>query len=161
MPPSPRIDVPGFPQHLIARGNNRGPCFFNDRDRRVFLKYLGEACVIHECDVHALVLMTNHVHLLATGKRPGSISRTMQSVERRYSRYVNSAYGRTGTLYDGRFKSSIVETGAYFLACMRYIELNPVRAGMVAMPADFAWSSFRQNSSGLPKGLITAHAEYL
>lgn len=161
MPRSPRIDLPGLPQHLIVRGNNRGGIFFREADRLVFLKYLGEASREDRCDVHSFVLMDNHVHLLATGNGPMSLSRMMQDVGRRYVKYVNSAYGRTGALYEGRFKSSLVETSSYLLTCMRYIELNPVRARMVRSPEEFQWSSFRQNASGDPTGLISAHPEYL
>jgi len=135
--------------------------FFHANDRGVFLRYLGEACLANDCDVHAFVLMTNHVHLLATGRARMALSKAMQDVGRRYARYVNSAYARTGTLYEGRFKSSLVETRAYFLTCMRYIELNPVRAGMVRHPGEYLWSSFRQNISGEPTGLVKPHAEYL
>jgi len=161
MPRSPRIDVPGLPQHLIARGNNRSALFFHPRDRLTFLGYLADACADSGCDVHAFVLMTNHVHLLATGNAKGSISSMMQDIGRRYAQYVNSAYERTGTLYEGRFKSSLVETSGYFLACMRYIELNPVRAGLVRTPGEHPWSSFGQNASGEPTGLVKPHSEYL
>ena len=161
MPRSPRIDVPGLPQHLIIRGNNRSDVFFKDADRHAFLRYLAEACADGACDLHAFVLMNNHAHLLATGKGPMALSRLMQDVGRRYVKYVNSAYKRSGALYEGRFKSSLVETAAYFLTCMRYIELNPVRAGLASSPADYPWSSFGQNSSGEPSGLVRAHPEYL
>ena len=161
MPRTSRIDLPGLPQHLISRGNNRNDIFFRDRDRLVFLEYLAEACTDNDCAVHAFVLMSNHVHLLATGNAPMAISRMMQDLGRRYVLYVNSAYKRTGALYDGRFKSSLVETSSYLLACMRYIELNPVRAGMVRSPGEHPWSSFGQNASGDPTGLVKPHPEYL
>jgi len=135
--------------------------FFSDKDRVVFLRHLGEACSDNRCGLHAFVLMTNHVHLLATGYSGGAISLTMRDVGRRYVQYFNGEYERTGTLYEGRFKSSLVETTRYFLTCMRYIELNPVRAGIVTHPADYSWSSFCQNASGDPSGLVVAHAEYL
>lgn len=157
----PRIDVPGLPQHLVARGNNRAPCFFHDADRHVFLKYLREAASADHCDVHAFVLMSNHVHLLVTGREAGAISRMMQAVGRRYARYVNRAYARTGTLFEGRFRSSLVQTERYFLACMRYIELNPVRGGMVVHPSEYPWSSYRENASGEPSGWIKPHPEYV
>jgi len=161
MPRPPRLDVPGLPQHLVARGHDRKECFRRELDRAVYLKYLREALDKNECEVHAYVLMTNHVHLLATGRKPRSISRLMQSVGRRYCRYVNRAYQRTGALFEGRFKSSLVDSEAYLLACMRYIELNPVRAGMVDHPAQYSWSSFRENASGDPKGMVAPHSEYL
>jgi putative transposase len=161
MPRMPRIDIPGVPQHLMVRGHNRLPCFYEEADRRVFMKYLDFAASRSDCAVHAYVLMTNHVHLLATGPAGGCISRMMHSLNRRYSRYVNRAYGRTGALFDSRFKSSLVDSESYFLTCMRYIELNPVRAGMVRHPADYPWSSFRENASGAPQGWIKPHDEYL
>jgi putative transposase len=161
MPRQPRIAFPGLPQHLIVRGNDRRAIFFCDRDRSCFLKHLGEASTERACDVHAFVLMDNHVHVLATANDAGGLSKMMQDVGRSYVKYINSTYKRTGTLYEGRFKSSLVETSRYFLACMRYIELNPVRAGLAGMPGDFPWSSFGQNATGEPMGLVTAHPEYL
>jgi putative transposase len=156
----PRIDVPGLPQHLIIRGNNR--CVFLDGDveRYLFLKFLGDAAVMRDCDLHAYVLMSNHVHLLATGHCHGELSAMMQSVGRRFARFFNLRHERTGTLFEGRFKSSPVDTDRYFLTCMRYIESNPVRAGMVDHPGQWPWSSFRQNAGGCPSGLLTAHAVY-
>jgi putative transposase len=161
MPRQPRIDIPDVPQHLFTRGNNRGACFVNDQDRWVFLNHLGKACVAADCDLHAYVLMTNHVHLLATGRSRGALSQMMQSVGRRYARYVNVRHGRTGALFEGRFKSSLIETERYFITCMRYIELNPVRAAMVGLPAEYPWSSHRDNASGTPGGLLTPHEQYL
>ncbi len=161
MPRTPRIDIAGLPQHLISRGNNRNDIFFRDRDRSVFLQYLAEACVDNDCSVHAFVLMSNHVHLLATGNASMAISRMMQDLGRRYVLYVNSAYKRTGALYEGRFRSSLVETSSYLFACMRYIELNPVRAAMVRRPGEHPWSSFGQNARGDPSGILTPHPEYL
>jgi putative transposase len=161
MPRAPRIDVAGLPQHLIVRGNDRADIFFGSGDRSYFLDCIGQASRTRECDVHAFVLMDNHVHLLATSQVSGAVSRLMQDVGRRYVKRVNKKYGRTGTRFEGRFKSSIVQTDAYFLACMRYIEMNPVRAAMVAHPEQFRWSSHRSNASGAPAGLLTPHAEYL
>lgn len=145
----------------MVRGNNRSVFFFSDQDRCLFLKYLAEGIEKSSSAVHAFVLMTNHVHLLATGKNPGSLSRLMQAIGRRYARYINRTQQRTGTLFEGRFKSSIVDSEAYFLTCMRYIELNPVRAGMIDRPADYPWSSYGQNAGGAPSGLLAPHAEYL
>jgi putative transposase len=145
----------------MARGNNRTSCFFRDQDRRIYLRYLEEAARENHCEIYAFVLMTNHVHLLAAGLARGAISRMMQSVGRRHARYVNDTHGRTGALYDGRFKSSLIQTERYFLTCMRYIELNPVRAGMVKSPDQYAWSSFSQNALETPRGWLTAHPEYL
>ena len=145
----------------MVRGNNHGEIFFGDADRDVFLKYLGEACEDQACTVHAFVLMGNHVHLLATGTRSMALSLLMQDVGRRYVKYVNTAYKRSGALYEGRFKSSLVETSSYFLTCMRYIESNPVRAGMARRPGEYPWTSFGQNATGEPTGLVVAHPEYL
>ena len=161
MPRAARIDLPGIPHHLITRGNNRSTCFFRDQDRRIYLRYLGEAAAAAECEIHAFTLMSNHVHLLATGRSGGAISRMMHLVGTRYARYVNGVQGRTGSLYEGRFKSGPVETARYFLTCMRYIELNAVRAGMVAAPRDYEWSSFPQNALGAPRGWLCPHPEYL
>jgi putative transposase len=158
---STRIDMPGLPQHLITRGNDRAPCFFEDADRQVYLRCLAQAADATGCDLHAYVLMTNHVHLLATGNTGGAVSRMMQVVGTRYARYVNRTYGRTGTLFEGRFKSSLIESERYFMTCMTYIELNPVRARMVVAPGTYPWSSFRDNACGAPSGLLTPHPEYL
>ncbi|HET6265882.1 MAG TPA: transposase [Usitatibacter sp.] len=154
----PRIDIPNVPQHLYARGNNHMDIFLDDQDRGVFLKYLQEAASTQECALHAYVLMTNHVHLLATSHRVGDLSRMMQSVGRRFSRYFNTRQARSGTLFEGRFGSSLVQSERYLLTCMRYIEENPVRAGLAAKPSEYLWSSHSQNATGSPGGLVTAHA---
>jgi len=151
----------GLPHHLIVRGNDRKAMFFSDSDRLFFLERLAEAGTRRGCDIHAFVLMTNHVHLLATPLRERAASRAMQDLGRAYVPYINKIRGRTGSLFEGRFKSSIVETARYFLACMRYIEMNPVRAGMVSRPGSYEWSSHGQNITGDPTGLVTPHAEYL
>jgi len=161
MPRAKRLDVPGLPHHLWVRGNDRRAIFFSDADRLRFLECLGEARAKRQCEIHAFVLMTNHVHVLATPRVEGGMSRMMQDVGRKYVRYVNDCHDRTGGLYEGRFKSSLVESSRYFLTCMRYIELNPVRAGMVDHVARHPWSSFGQNVTGEPTGLITPHPEYL
>jgi putative transposase len=161
MPRPPRLDFHGLPQHLIVRGNDRKPIFFSREDRLYFLKCLGEARAKRSCDIHAFVLMGNHVHLLATGHAQRAVSRMMQDVGRAYVTHVNKLHGRTGALYEGRFKSSVVETTQYFLTCMRYIECNPVRARLAPHPGAYEWSSFGQNITGEPTGLITPHAEYI
>jgi putative transposase len=135
--------------------------FLSARDRRFFMAHMRDAREKHGCDLHAFVLMTNHIHLLATGREPGAISRMMQAIGRRYVRYINRAYGRTGTLFEGRFKSSLIETDRYLLTCMRYIELNPVRAGIAAAPGEYMWSSYRQNASGMPCESLAPHPTYL
>lgn len=156
----PRYFVKGQPQHVIQRGNNREPIFAGDDDHRFYLECLQEAVERFKLNVHAYVLMTNHVHLLASPQEDVSISKTLQSVGRRYVQYFNHAYGRTGTLWEGRFKATLIDTEAYLLTCMRYIELNPVRAGMVEHPADYPWSSYRANAQGIPNGLLTPHSLY-
>jgi putative transposase len=157
----PRLDAPGIPQHVIVRGVNRQPCFFADRDYAAYLNDLRLAATQCDCAVHAYVLMTNHVHLLTTGHAPGSVSRMMQSVGRRYVRRLNTTCGRTGTLFEGRFRASLVQSEDYLLTCMRYIDRNPVRAAMVKRPASYRWSSFRANAALVQDVLVTAHAEYL
>jgi putative transposase len=154
------LSIIGVPQHVIQRGNNRQETFFAEADYRQYLAYLGEAARKHECSVHAYVLMTNHVHLLLTPNRPDAISHTMQDVGRRYVQFVNFTYRRSGTLWEGRFKASLVDTQQYFLACCRYIELNPARAGIASAPEDYPWSSYRYYAFGRGDELLSPHAEY-
>jgi putative transposase len=156
----PRIDFPGVPQHLIVRGNNRGLMFRDDADRLIFLRYLEDALSECACDLHAYVLMENHAHLLATGHGAGELSDLMQRVGRKFARTVNTRWNRTGTLFEGRFRSSLVDSEAYLFTCMSYIELNPVRAGIVAAPGDYAWSSYAQNASGNPGRPVVPHPLY-
>lgn len=161
MPRRPRLDLAHITQHVVQRGNDRQPCFFTDPDYGRYLNELREITLREGCAVHAYVLMTNHVHLLMTPTASGQIARVMQSLGRRYVRYINEGYKRTGTLWEGRYKACPVDSEAYLLDCYRYIELNPLRAAMVTNPADYAWSSFRCNALGLPDPLIRAHASYL
>ncbi|HET9819179.1 MAG TPA: transposase [Rhodanobacteraceae bacterium] len=157
MPRSNRLDLPGIAQHVIQRGNDRRPCFFAEIDHTRYLQDLREIARREGCVVHAYVLMTNHVHLLMTPGTAGRVGRTMQALGRRYVRYVNDRYGRTGTLWEGRYKACLVGDDRYLLQCHRYIELNPVRAKMAADPADYAWSSYRCHALGVADPLITAH----
>jgi putative transposase len=157
----PRFEVVGLPQHIIQRGNNRQPCFRDDEDRRRYLADLEEALHAHDVELHAWVLMSNHVHLLATPRTSRGISRMMQKLGSRYVRWFNDRHERSGTLWDGRFRASLVETDSYLLACMRYIELNPVRANMVQHPGEHRWSSFAANALGWPDPLIVPHPTYL
>lgn len=159
MPRQPRIDLPGIPQHIVQRGNDRQPCFFNEIDHVRYLQDLREIARREQCTVHAYVLMTNHVHLLMTPVAPGQVSRIMQALGRRYVRYVNERYRRTGTLWEGRYKSCPVADDRYLLQCQRYIELNPLRARMVADPVDYRWSSHRHNAIGEPDLLIQPHPD--
>ena len=161
MPRRPRIDEPGLPQHVIQRGNNRGACFFADRDYRCYLDWLRKAAGDHGVAVHAYVLMTNHVHILATPGKPGALATMMQSLGRRYVRYVNRAYERTGTLWEGRYKAGAVDSDDYLLRVYRYIELNPVRASMVAHSGEYRWSSYGKNSGDTEIDWLTPHAVYL
>jgi putative transposase len=135
--------------------------FARPADCRHFLEYLESACTEHECAVHAYVLMTNHVHLLLSPTRAGAIGRVMQSVGRRYVPYFNWCQNRTGGLFEGRFRATPIDTERYLLTCYRYIERNPVRAGMVHDPAKWRWSSYRANAFGEADSLITPHAVYL
>lgn len=161
MPRHPRRFLPGVPVHLIQRGNDRKACFFTDRDYVVYLDKLRESCKIHGVAIHSFVLMTNHVHLLCTPERSESLSKMMQGLGRYYVRYVNSTYRRTGTLWEGRFKASLVSTERYLLTVSRYIELNPMRARMIKHPAEYLWSSYRHNAMGKQIKLITPHPIYL
>ena len=160
MPRQRRLDLPGVPQHVIQRGNNRQPCFLREQDYRCYLSQLGEAALACGCRIHAYVLMTNHVHLLMTPEAAGAVARAMQSLGRRYVGYFNGTYRRSGTLWEGRYKSCLVDSERYLLTCYRYIELNPVRAAMVVAPDDYVWSSYRANAGGRPDGLIHPHDEY-
>jgi putative transposase len=156
----PRNVVPGQALHVIQRGNNRQAVFFSQADFRYYHESLREAAHKYSCEVHAYVFMTNHVHLLLTPHMEAGPSRMMQSVGRRYVRYVNIVYQRTGTLWEGRFKSAIIDSDQYLLTCSRYIELNPVRAGMVASPAHYRWSSYHHNALGRRDELIVPHRLY-
>lgn len=157
----PRVCPPDIPQHIIQRGNNRQPCFASEQDMQCYIHLLDEYA--RECGVavHAWVLMTNHVHLLATPAEEGGISRMMQALGRRYVRYFNREYSRTGTLWEGRFKSCLIDSEHYMLRCQRYIELNPVRAKMVEAPQDYFWSSYQCHGMSREASLHTPHDEYL
>ena len=160
----PRYIIPGQPQHIIQRGNNRQVIFAADADYQFFRDALVEAAKKHGLTIHAYVWMTNHIHLLATPEFDHSISKVLQSVGRRYVQYFNFTYRRSGTLWEGRYRATVVSSEQYLLTLMRYIELNPVRAGMVAHPGDYPWSSYRhhaQGESGVNADWLTAHEEYL
>jgi putative transposase len=160
MPRRPRIKLAGVPQHIVQRGINREPCFFADEDYHCYLHWLEKAAGNWHCAIHAYVLMTNHVHLLLTAGNEEGIARMMQAMGRRYVQYINRSYCRTGTLWEGRYKSSLVQAETYLLTCMRYIELNPVRAGMVNDPSQYRWSSYRYNGLGQADPRITRHPLY-
>jgi putative transposase len=158
--PRPRLVVPRVPLHVTHRGVDRGPTFIAADDYAYYLWVLREAAVASGCAVHSYVLMTNHVHLLVTPETLTSPSRLMKSLGRRYVRFFNDRYRRTGTLWEGRFRSTIVDSARYYFTCARYIELNPVRAGLAESPAQYPWSSFRHNALGQADSLVTPHAEY-
>lgn len=125
-----RLDLPGIPRHIVQRGNNRLPCFLDDADRARYRHLLREALLANDCRLHAYVLMDNHVHLLVTPPAAGATSRMMQWLGRQYAAQFNARHGRTGTLWEGRYKACLVDDADYLLRCVRYIDLNPVRARM-------------------------------
>jgi REP-associated tyrosine transposase len=155
-----RLLFAGVPQHLIQRGNNRQATFFAEEDYRSYLDWLLEAVKKYDCRIYAYVLMTNHVHLLASAEQPYHLSHMMQHLGRRFVRYVNHVYRRSGTLWEGRFKASLVDTETYFLRCCRYIECNPVRAQMVGHPGEYRWSSYRFHAEGAADKLLSSHEQY-
>jgi len=153
----PRLTVPGYPHHLIQRGNNRQTIFSGVPDFELFLALLQENAQKFGVAIHAYVLMTNHFHLLATPATADGLPLMMQAVGRRYVRYFNDAQGRSGTLWEGRYRSALIETDRYLLACMAYLDLNPVRAGMVSRPEDYVWSSYRHYIGRCEDKLVSAH----
>lgn len=159
----PRYVIPGQPQHIIQRGNNRQAIFAAEADYQFFRDALVEASLKHGLAIHAYVWMTNHIHLLATPEFDDSISKVFQSVGRKYVQYFNYTYKRSGTLWEGRYRATVVDSERYLLTLMRYIELNPVRAGMVATPQDYPWSSYGRNAmgeGGPNADWLSAHEEY-
>jgi putative transposase len=160
MPRLPRLNLPGIPQHIIQRGNNKQVSFFSDKDYAVYLDKLQLYSEKYSVAVHSYVLMTNHVHLLMTPETEKGVSQLMQSLGRYYVRYINQTYDRTGTLWEGRYKSTLIDSDNYFLNVSRYIELNPVRAGMVGHPVEYPWSSYQYNALGKSIKLITPHFLY-
>jgi putative transposase len=153
----PRLFAPGIPAHVTVRGNNHQDIFCCDTDRSVFRSCLLEATQRFGLAIHAYVLMTNHVHVLATGAEPSSVPKAIQSVGRQYVGYFNGRYARSGTLWEGRYRSTLVEADRYLFACHRYIDQNPVRAAMVSFPSDYPWSSHRFYAFGDPDQLVTPH----
>lgn len=151
----PRLYVPGCPQHVIQRGNARRPVFLDDIDRAAYLRWLGDVVRDYRIALFAYVLMENHVHLLATPPAEGVLGRAMQSLGRRYVRYFNDRHEKSGTLWEGRYRATIVDSEHYLIRCMRYIDLNPVRAGMVRDPAAFRWSSYHHHAGALIDPILT------
>lgn len=160
----PRYVLPGQPQHIIQRGNNRQVIFASDADFQFFRDAMVAAAEQHGLAIHAYVWMSNHIHLLATPEHEQSISKVFQSVGRKYVQYFNYTYKRTGTLWEGRYRATVVDSETYLMTLMRYIELNPVRAGMVAHPRDYVWSSYARNAydeRGANADWIKPHEQYL
>lgn len=157
----PRFYLPNVPVHAVQRGNNCQAIFFNEADYKVYLDWLKVAANKYSCQIHAYVLMTNHVHLLITPNSRDGLSRLFQYIGRYYVSYINKTYGRTGTLWEGRYKANMVEQECYLLNCYRYIELNPVRAGMVNRPEDYIWSSYKVNALEGGSSLLSPHQLYL
>ena len=160
MPRRARISLPEVPLHIIQRGNNRQACFHAEAVYCFYLDCLREYAIKTRCQVHAYVLMTNHVHLLATAADAQGAGSLMKAVAQRYVQYVNPRYRRSVSLWEGRFRSCLTQEEGYLLACMRYIELNPVRAERVAHPAEYRWSSYRANAQGEANALVSPHALY-
>jgi putative transposase len=160
MPRRPRLHLDGVPLHIVQRGHNRQPCFFAEEDYHAYLHWLGEALQCEGAQLHAYALMTNHVHLLLTPQKAESVARIVIALGRRYVQYINTCYRRSGTLWDSRYKSSLIQAEDYFLLCQRYIELNPVRAALVDDPAHYRWTSYRHNALGQPNALLSPHPLY-
>lgn len=157
----PRLDLPGIPQHVVQRGNNRLPCFLDDGDRQRYRQLLFEGLQRTRCALHAWVLMDNHVHLLLTPPAAGAVAQLMQALGRTYVGWFNARHARTGTLWEGRYKSCLVDSTSYVLRCYRYIELNPVRARMIDDPTAYSWSSCASHASRRADPMLTPHPAYL
>lgn len=157
----PRLELPGIPLHITHRGVNRAATFLDDEDCAAYLQHLHVAASQHEVRLHGYVLMSNHVHLLVSAEEAGAVSRTMQALGRRYVRAINTRHGRTGTLWEGRFKSCLVDNDRYLLRCLRYIELNPVRAAMTDCPQAHRWSSVHTHLGIRSDPRLTPHPCYL
>jgi putative transposase len=156
----PRLFLPGYSVHVVQRGNNRGDIFRAPVDREAFLFALGAAAARHLADVHAYVLMTNHVHLILTPRLEDSCARTMQAVGRHYVPYFNRRYQRTGGLFEGRYRLTTIHSEEYWFNCVRYVETNPVRAGLATDPADYKWSSYHVHASGHSDPMVSPHPSF-
>ena len=161
MPRRARLSLPGIPWHIIQRGNNRSVCFHSEGDYYFYIYHLAELASRFRCAVHTYVLMNNHVHLLLTPENVDSAALLMKNLGQRYAQYFNRVHRRSGTLWEGRFRSCLTQSENYVLNCYRYIELNPVRAAMVAHPRDYRWSSYAANAEGQSNKLIVPHEQYL
>jgi putative transposase len=161
MPRQARLILPGIAVHIIQRGNNKGACFRTTTDYQLYLLHLRELSAKLGCAIHAYCLMTNHVHLLLTPPSADACIALMRNLGQRYVQYFNKRHDRTGTLWEGRFRSCVTESARYVLACYRYIEVNPVRAGMVAAPGEYGWSSFGINTGQRAGTLLSPHIEFM
>ena len=161
MPRRARLAIANVAWHIIQRGNNRSVCFFSEQDYLYYLHQLAQLSIEHGCAVHAYCLMTNHIHILLTPEEATGPSLMMKRLGQRYAQYINRNYQRSGTLWEGRFKSCLAQNERYALHCYRYIELNPVRASMTKYPGDYRWSSYSCNGEGVENALITPHGNYL
>ena len=160
MPRRARMYLPGYPYHIVQRGNNREACFIEPENYQFYLELWQAVSQRYGVAVHAYCLMTNHIHFLVTPETETAISNTMKVVGSRYARYINYTYKRTGTLWEGRHRASLVQQNRYLLSCYRYIELNPVRANMVKRPEEYKWSSYEANAWG-DTTWLTPHQGYL
>lgn len=161
MPRKPRFFLPNVPVHMVIRGNSRQSVFAEDEEYLAYLQWMKEGCDVCDCQIHAYVLMTNHIHILLSAAKPANISKFSQAVGRKYVPYFNHKYGRSGTLWEGRFKASSIDSERYLLACYRYIEMNPVRAKLVSDRKKYLWSSYLANAYGKKDGLVAPHSLYL
>jgi putative transposase len=161
MPRRRRLQILDTPHHVIQRGVNRVDIFRSEADYESFLTFLRAATIKHQTDVHTYVLMTNHVHLIVTPHLENGLAATMKSVQQTYVRYFNRRYERTGGLFEGRYRSLVIDSERYWFTCMRYVELNPVRAGVVTRPEDYRWSSYRRHGLGALDDLIVPHQMYV
>jgi len=161
MPRKQRFFLPNIPVHIVQRGHSRAPVFFERNDYFAYLSWLKQAANRYDCAVHAYVLMTNHVHILTTPQESQGISRFMQYIGRHYVPFINQKYGSSGSIWDGRFKASLINSEQYLLICMRYIELNPVRASVTRVPSEYPWSSYHANALGEHDSRITPHPIYM
>jgi putative transposase len=160
MPRHSRVVLPAVPLHVIQRGHDRQRCFFVDEDFAAYRQWLHEEAVVAGCRIHAYVLMSNHVHLLLSVEGVEQLARLMKNVGQRYAQRFNKCHGTSGSPWDGRYKSCLVQSEGYLLTCQRYIELNPIRAGMVRFPGNYKWSSYRSNAEGRHDGVVTPHLVY-
>jgi len=161
LPRKPRLFLPKQPQHIVVRGHNRDPILVREDNFRFLYQCLRDAAKLNGVAIHAWVFMHNHLHLLVTPATADSLPKTMQSVGRRYAQYFNRCYHRSGALWEGRYKAGLVDADRYLLSCYQYIELNPVRAGIVSQAEDYPYSSYAANALGKDDSMVTPHEVFL